>query len=209
MKNIIIIGAGGHGKVVADIILQRRKDLGEDIKIKGFLDDNFETKEVYYLDIPVLGTLDEINKIDDHNTYFIIAIGDNLVRENIAKSYQVKYYTAIHPEAIISSSVKIGEGTVVMANAVINSCTHIGKHCIINTGSIVEHDNVIDDYVHISPDVALAGNVKVGKRTWIGIGTSVIQGITIGSDTIIGAGSVVVNDIGDNKKAFGVPCKER
>lgn len=211
MKKIVIIGAGGHAKVVADIILRRIKFLNEDIKIMGFLDDKYSetlTNEDYIFNIPILGKVDLINEILDDDIYFIIAIGNNTTRERISKKYNLNYYTAIHPDAVVGFQVSLGSGAVVMANATINSGSTIGKHCIINTGSIIEHDNCIEDYSHISPGVKLAGGVKVGTRSWIGLGSNIIQEITIGSDTIIGAGSVVVTDIGKNKKAYGVPCKE-
>ncbi len=209
-KEVIIIGAGGHGKVIADIILKRQEKLNENIELKGFLDDRYDMNlECEIFNLPVIGKVKKAKELANENTYFIIAIGDNQIREEISKKYKVKYYTAIHPQAIVANEVEIEEGSVVMANTVINSYTRIGKHCIINTGSIIEHDNIIEDYVHISPNVALAGVVRVAKRSWIGIGSSVIEGISIGSDTLIGAGSVVVNNIGNNKKAFGNPCKER
>ncbi len=209
-KKIIIIGSGGHAKVIADIILKRKEELKEDIELKGFLDDKYnDDNELKIFDIPVIGKVDKIKDISKEDIYFIIGIGNNEIREKISKSYKVNYFTAIHPKATIANKAKIKEGSVVMANAVINSYTEIGKHCIINTGSIIEHDNIIEDFVHISPNVTLAGGVKVGQGSWIGIGASVIEGIKIGSRTMIGAGSVVIKDIEDNKKAFGVPCKER
>ena len=211
MKEIVIIGAGGHAKVVADIILKRKTDLNEDIKIKGFLDDNYnENQNKKIFKIPIIGKLEKINDLADKDIKFIIAIGNNKTRERIANKYnKVKYYTAVHPQAVIANKVKIDEGSVVMANVVINSYSEIGKHCIINTGSIIEHDNSINDFVHISPSVTLAGGVRIGKRSWIGIGSNIIQGKNIGFDTIIGAGSVVLKNIGNNEKAFGVPCEER
>lgn len=212
MKKVVIIGAGGHAKVVADIILQRIKHLNEKIEIIGFLDDKYNKQfaELNYIsNIPILGKLNLIEELKNEDINFIIAIGNNELREKISKRYKMKYYTAIHPEAVIGSEVSLGAGTVIMAKTVINSHSAIGKHCILNTGSIIEHDNYIDDFAHISPGVNLAGGIKVGKRSWIGIGSSVIQEITIGYDTIIGAGSVVITDIGNNKKAFGIPCKER
>jgi sugar O-acyltransferase (sialic acid O-acetyltransferase NeuD family) len=209
MKKIIIIGAGGHAKVIADIIIKRKKILNETIKIEAFLDDKYETKEIVYQDIPLIGKLNKINSLKKDDYYFIIAIGNNSIREEIANNYDLKYYTVVHPSAILAEDVEVGEGTVIMANAVINSSVKVGSHCIINTSSVIEHDNKIDDFVHISPNAALAGDIKVGRKTWIGMGSSIIQGVKIGMNVKIGAGSVVLNNIDDNITAYGVPCRER
>lgn len=199
-KSVVIIGASGHGKVIADIVLKS----GD--KVIGFLDDGIE-KGKLIVGFEVLG------KISDYKNYsdceFVIAIGDPHIREKIADALNVKWYTAIHSTAVISSlDVEIGEGTVVMANAVINSCAKIGKHCIINTGAIVEHDNILSDYVHLSPNVALAGMVSVGKSTHIGTGACTKQVVNIASNCIIGAGSVIVRDINESGTYIGVPARK-
>lgn len=211
MEKIVIIGAGDHAKVVADTILAKKEYLNEEIEIAGFLDDKYdESSEMSIFNIPILGSLNKIKDLSTQDISFLIAIGDNKTREEIVKRYSgLNYFTAKHPKAVVGKNVEIGAGSVVMANAVINSYAQIGKHCIINTGSIIEHDVCIKDFVHISPNAALGGRVKIGKGSWIGIGTNIIQGKSVGSNTIIGAGSVVVNNIGNNKKAFGIPCKER
>ncbi|PUU87761.1 acetyltransferase [Halanaerobium congolense] len=209
MKKIIIIGAGGHAKVIADIIIKRKKKLKENIIIEAFLDDKYETKKTVYQGIPLIGKLDKINNLNKDDYYFVIAIGNNAIREKIANKYDLKYYTAVHPDAILAEDVEIGEGTAVMANAVINSSVKVGSHCIINTSSVIEHDNEIDAFAHVSPNAVLAGNVKVGKKSWIGMGTSVVQGVKIGDNVTIGAGSVVLNDIVNDVTAYGVPCRER
>lgn len=199
-KSVVIIGASGHGKVIADTVLKS----GD--KVVGFLDDGVK-KGTQIVGFSVLG------KTEDYKNYadceFVIAIGDSYIREKIANELPVKWYTAIHPTAVISSlDVEIGEGTVVMANAVINSSAKIGKHCIINTGAIVEHDNVLEDYVHLSPNVVLSGIVKVGKSTHIGAGSCTKQVLNIASDCVFGAGSVIVKDITESGTYAGVPVKK-
>ncbi len=198
-KNVIIIGAGGHGKVIADVVLSS----GD--KVKGFLDDEADLQGKSVAEIPVLGvTADYKNFLDCE---FVIAVGNPYVREKIS-DLPVKWYTAIHPNAVVSSlGVEIGEGTVVMANAVVNPCAKIGKHCIINTGAIVEHDNVLDDFVHLSPNCVLAGTVKVGKSTHIGAGSCTKQVLNIASDCVFGAGSVIVKDITESGTYAGVPVR--
>lgn len=200
-KKVIIIGASGHGKVIADIVLKSGDT------IRGFLDDFYIDDD--FLGFPVLGKSDSFRKYSD--CYFVVAIGNAKIREKIVNSLEgMKFYTAIHPTAIISSiGVHIGEGTVIMANAVINSCATIGKHCIINTSAVVEHDNLIEDFVHVSVGAQLAGTVQVGRMTWIGIGSTVKNNISICRNCMIGAGAVVVNDIKEEGTYVGVPARLR
>ena len=176
-KKVIIIGAGGHGNVIADTV-QANNDI-----LVGFLDDN---------------NINAIDKISGYKKYndclFVVGIGNAKLREKFSK-LKCNWYTAIHPTAVISKSCVIEEGTVVMANAVINANAQIGKHCIINTGAIVEHNDMIDDYAHISVGAKLGGTVRIGKRTWVGIGATVKNNIAICNDCVIGAGAVVVDDI--------------
>lgn len=203
-KNVVIIGAGGHAKVIADII----KKSGD--TIVGFLDDKKKIGEHIILNYKVIGNLaDRISISKSNPDYeFIIAIGDNKKREEISHSPNLKFYTAIHPSAQIGLDVEIQEGTVIMANACINSSAKIGKHCIINTGAIIEHDNIIEDFVHISPNVALGGTVKIGKSTHVGIGSTIKNNITICENCKIGAGAVVVKDIEKEGTYIGVPTKK-
>ena len=201
--NVVIIGASGHGRVVADIV----NASGD--KVAGFLDDNNKETDELSGGIPVLGCVDDYAKYSENS--FVIAIGDAAVRERIANKIEnVRWYTAVHPSAIISdSNVKIGEGTVIMPGAIINTGALIGNHCIINSGAIVEHDNYIDDFAHISVGAKLAGTVHIGKRTWIGIGATVSNNISICDNCTIGAGAVVVKDIRNAGIYTGVPAKLR
>ena len=201
-KKLLIIGASGHGKVVADIAIQMNK--WGNIR---FLDDNEAVKDCMGLKV--------VGKVNDSYGYkdeadFIVAIGDNLIREKVQTDLEEKglsIATLIHPNATIGRDVKIEVGTVVMAGVVINSSTKIGKGCIINTASSIDHDNVIEDYVHIAPGANLAGTIKVGKKSWIGIGAVIIQGITIGENTTIGAGSVAIQDLSGDCIAIGCPAR--
>ncbi len=192
MKNIVILGAGGHAHVVADIIK------AEGNKVIAFLDDDLSQPDCS-------GPIS--NYTNYSNCEFIIGIGNADVREKLSQ-LNLKWHTAIHPSAIVSNTVIIGEGTVVMPNAVINSRTKIGNHCIINTGAIVEHDNYIGDYSHVSVGANLGGTVSVGKKCWIGIGATVKNNIAIHNDVMIGAGAVVIKDIDSVGVFFGVPCRQ-
>lgn len=199
MADVIIIGAGGHAKVIADIVLCR----GD--RVLGFLDDRPEATGAY--GIPVLG------KVADYplwpNARFLIGIGSAAVRQKLAKQLGgVQWYTAIHPAATVSRlGVTIGEGSVVMAGAIINPGTRIGDHCIINSAAVVEHDNDIGSFVHISVGAKTAGTVTVGDSTWVGIGATISNNLTICSDCMIGAGAVVVKDIDAPGTYVGVPAR--
>lgn len=202
MKNVVIIGAGGHAKVIAEIVLKSGDN------VVGFLDDNndFQNRMIY-LNKKVIGTTKDINKYKD--CYFIIGIGNNAIRKKINENNNLKLYTAIHPSAIIAQDVVIGEGTVIMPGVVINPGTKIGRNCIINTSSSLDHDNLIEDYVHISPGAHLAGTVVVKESTWLCTGVIVKNNITIEKDNVIGAGGVVIRDILETNNTYvGVPLKK-
>lgn len=201
-KDVIIIGAGGHAKVIADIIYKSGDNL------IGFLDDNLANKgKEIYLGKKVLGTTKDIENYNKN--YFIIGIGNNSIRKKINNENNLKLYTAIHPSAIIAQDVKIGIGSVIMAGVVINPGTVIGKNCIINTSSSLDHDNLLEDYVHISPGAHLAGTVHIKEKTWIGAGSTIINNITINQNNIIGAGSVVIKNIEEENGTYvGVPVRK-
>jgi len=194
---IYLLGAGGHAKVVIEI-LEKQK-----IIISGLIDANQDIKSL--LGYPVFQTLPE-NGLDDESK-MIICIGDNLTRRRLADKYLVTYDTAIHPSANLSLRSAIGEGTVIMASVSVNCDTAIGKHVILNTNCSVDHDCFIDNFVHISPNAALAGNVQVGEGSHIGIGACVIPGIKIGKWATIGAGAVILKNVPDFAVVVGNPGK--
>lgn len=200
-KKVMIIGASGHGKVIADIIHQS----GD--KVMGFLDDDPTKKEIHQ--IPVLGKIEDIQKYKN-DFCFIIGIGDNQIRKEIAESNPaLNYYTAIHPTAVIGEGVRIGNGTAVMAGVVINVDADIGEHCIINTAAVIEHDCIIGDYTHVSPQACLCGNVHVGEECHIGAGVTVINNLSICLKCTIGIGAVVVSNIEKQGIYIGNPAKEK
>lgn len=200
-KEVIIIGAGGHGKVIADTV-RRSGDT-----VLGFLDDNLSLPPLV-CGIPVLGTVDDYKKFPD--AWFIAGTGRASIRQKVAGLLQgVKWYTAIHPSAVISDmETEIGEGTVILANCVVNPCVKIGKHAIINTGATVDHEARIGDFCHVAVGARLAGAVTVGEGSWIGIGASVSNNISICGDCMIGAGAVVVRSIEEPGTYVGVPVRK-
>ncbi len=191
MNRVVILGASGHAHVIADIIVA----CGD--KVEAFLDDNPSIEGVS-------GSISEYVYFKE--CQFVIGIGNAEVRRKLSE-LPLKWYTAVHPSAVVSPKVTIGEGTVVMPNAVINSGAIIGKHTIINTAAVVEHDNVIDDYVHVSVGAKIGGTVHVGESTWIGIGAIVNNNINICGGCIIGAGAVVVEDVKMKGTYIGTPAK--
>lgn len=196
---LVIIGASGHGKVIADIA---RLNGYQEIL---FLDDDQSKKKNGIYD--VVGTTQDIDQYKEQYD-FIVAIGNNEIRKKITEQLDDKNIiqpVLIHPSAVIDPTVKIAAGTVVMANVVINADTKIGKGSIINTAATVDHDGNIGDFVHISPGVHIAGTVQIGKNTWVAIGASIINNLTICSHCIIGAGSVVIKDIKEQGTYVGVP----
>lgn len=201
-KKIVIIGASGHGKVVADIA-----------KLTGyeeilFIDDDVNKKKCGKY--KVIGTFKQINSLIKDDYDFAVSVGDNRTRARIYEELvnkEAKLPVLIHPSAVFDETVKIGNGTVVMANAVINSSSVIGEACIINTASSIDHDCVIKNYVHISPGVNIAGTVTVGYCTWVGIGTKISNNIEVADKSIIGAGSIVIKDILNEGTYVGSPVR--
>lgn len=198
MKQLVIIGASGHGKVVADIA---KKNGYEEIV---FLDDNESLTECG--GYAVVG---KSSRFVDYDCDVFVAIGNPKVRERIQTQVDLagrRIPVLIHPNASIAENVSIGRGTVVAAGAVINPGAVIGKGCIVNTCSSVDHDCKIADFIHVSVGAHIAGTVIIGVRTWIGAGATVSNNIRICGDCMIGAGAVVIRDILESGTYVGVPA---
>jgi sugar O-acyltransferase (sialic acid O-acetyltransferase NeuD family) len=187
-----LIGAGGHAKVIIELIEESGGS------VKEVMDSN-----------PALTQLMGYSVIQEQKPSYtiIVSVGNNKTRQRITEKCEGLFGRAIHPHANISKRSSIGDGSVVMAGTSINAETVIGKHCIINTNASVDHECKISDFVHIAPNASLGGNVTVGEGSWIGIGSCIIQGITIGQWATIGAGTVIVEDVPDYAVVVGVPGK--
>ena len=196
-KPYIVMGAGGHGAVVADILYRRG------YTVRGFLDDGVAVgTEV--LRAKVLGKIESCTQYPD--AVFIIAVGLNSTRKRIAEAYPVEYGSAIHPSVIIGAQARIGRGSVLMAGSIVNPRTIIGEHCIINTKASLDHDNMLADFVHISPAAVTGGDVSIGECTHIGIGAVIKNGISICGNVTIGAGATVVKNIVSTDTYIGTPA---
>ena len=210
MKSLIILGAGGHGKVVAEtaIAIGCFKEI-------VFLDDRYsknKSNSNIFNDFKVIGNLSFLieNDLSPNYSDVVVALGENVLRSSWLKKLintNYKLTPLIHPNAWVSPTARINPGTVVFANVAIQANARIGFGAILNTGCNIDHDVVLEDGVHICPGVSLAGGVYVGERSMIGIGASVIQNINIGSDVNIGAGSTVVKNLPDRITAIGSPAK--
>ncbi len=203
MKDVLIFGAGGHAKVVADILLQSGRS-----KVRAFVDDRLAGQSL--LGIPVI---EEKAAWLEENCDALVAIGDNFIRSKVVKKIldyapAISFGTAVHPTAVIASHVILGTGVVVMANAVINSATEIGAHCIVNTSASVDHDCVLSAFSSIAPGATLGGNCMIGDYSAVSIGAVLIHGIRVGEHTVVGAGSTVTSHLPANIVAYGSPAKE-
>jgi sugar O-acyltransferase (sialic acid O-acetyltransferase NeuD family) len=208
MEKIIIIGASGHAKVVADIIEKNGK-----YEIFGFI-DTYKQIGTKILGYQIIGNETQIPYLmkKEDIKQGIIAIGDNWVRKQMFMKIRTiapdfDFISAIHPSARISNSAIIKKGTVIMAGAIVNSDSKIGIFSIVNSMSSLGHDGNMLDFSSLSSGVVIGGNVTIGKYTAISIGATIINNISIGKHTVVGAGAVATKDIGDFEIAYGVPAK--
>jgi sugar O-acyltransferase (sialic acid O-acetyltransferase NeuD family) len=206
-EQILILGAGGHAQVVADILL-RMQDAGEPIWPIGYLDDDPRRQGQVLLGLPVLGRIADLARVA-HDAV-IIAIGDNTVRRNLFDQLlqqSERFVTARHPKAVIAPDVRIGSGTAICAGVIINPGAIVGINVILNTGCTVDHHNAIGDHAHIAPGVHLGGDVKIGAGTLVGISATVMPQHHVGSWCIIGAGALIHADLPSHAVAVGVPAR--
>lgn len=204
MSGLLVVGASGHGKVVAEAALAA----GHWERI-AFVDDRWQEIQPWR-GIPIMGP--SRPNVDLRAAYpeVIVAVGDAAIRLRLLAEFEGIGYrlaTVIHPVATVSPSAGIGKGSVLFAGAVVNADAILGVGCIINTRASVDHDCRLGDGVHVCPGAAIAGDAHIGDRSWIGIGAAVIQGISIGNDVTVGAGAAVIDDLADGITAVGVPVQ--
>jgi sugar O-acyltransferase (sialic acid O-acetyltransferase NeuD family) len=207
-RNIVIIGASGHAKVVIDVIEQQGS-----FKIVGLI-DSFKQPGTRLMGYDIIGQEDAIPQLiaTESISGGIIAIGHNWVRHQMAKDIRQRipgflFVSAIHPSARVAREVLVGQGVVIMAGVSINPGTQIGDFCFINTNASVDHDNVLGQFSCLQPNAATGGNVRIGSFSAVSIGANIIHNVNIGPHSVIGAGSTVLSDIPDSVVAYGTPCR--
>ncbi|HXT71657.1 MAG TPA: acetyltransferase [Vicinamibacterales bacterium] len=206
---VLVIGCGGHGQVVADILL-RMNELSAPVTVVGFLDDDAAQTGRRYLDLQVLGKVSDRRAVE-HDAV-VIAVGDNRVRQRLAAEFTSdgeRFATARHPSAVIAPDVSIAPGTMICAGVVVNTGSVIGAHAILNTACSVDHHNRIGDCALIGPGVHMGGDVRIGTGVLIGIGSIVMPQRQVGEWTVVGAGSVVTSDLPSGVTALGTPARVR
>jgi sugar O-acyltransferase (sialic acid O-acetyltransferase NeuD family) len=205
-EKLVVFGAGGHAKVVIDIIERQGT-----YEIAGLLDDGLKHQGKRFFGYPMLGTRAELPALFSAQIrHAIVTIGDNASRAAVAAyldQHGWRFASAVHPRASIGRGVKIGPGSVVMAGCVVNADAYLGGQVIINTGATVDHDCRIEDAVHIAPGCHLCGGVSVGQGSLVGAGTTVTPGVKIGNRVIVGAGSTVIRDVADGARVSGSPTR--
>jgi sugar O-acyltransferase (sialic acid O-acetyltransferase NeuD family) len=201
---VLVVGAGGHGRVVADVILEA--GLATEL---AFVDDRFPALS-HSGPWPVVGTNAELPGLRDRYDAFALGIGSWKARSHVWQTLDglgVRTLTAVHPRATVSRHAQLGEGTVVCAGAAVVIGAELGRGCIVNTGATVDHDCRLEDWVHVCPGAHLSGDVHVGQGSWIGAGSVVRQGIRIGEGVTIGVGAACVSDMPPGVVAVGVPAR--
>jgi sugar O-acyltransferase (sialic acid O-acetyltransferase NeuD family) len=207
MMRVIVVGAGGHGQVVMDI-LQGMVRSGKAVQPAGYLDDDPSLWGQSFLGALVLGGVAESAQLPE--AHLVIAIGNNAKRRELGErllSEGRHLFTAVHPSAVIAPSAMIEAGTMVCAGAVVNPAAHIGRSVILNTSCTVDHHTAIGDCAHVAPGARLGGAVEVGVETLVGIGAVVLPGVKVGARAVVGGGAVVLAEVGDEAVVAGNPAR--
>lgn len=203
MRRLAILGASGHGRVIADAALAAGWEA------VAFYDDGWPGVSASG-PWQVVGRTADLRRDAAQLDGAVVGIGDNVtrlvkLRELLAGGALL--VSVVHPDAVVSTRAEVGLGSVLLGGAVVNPFARLGRGCIVNSGASVDHDCQLADGVHVSPGAHLGGGVRVGEASWIGIGASVIQGVSIGAGATVGAGAAVVDDVADGATVVGVPAR--
>lgn len=209
MKGVVIIGAGGHGREVAEI-LRHQAEAEDELDILGFVDDDPRLRGQRVDGLPILGDWSWLEEADRDSLAVICAAGyPPMCRRLTQRADQLglPFISAISPLARVSPLAQVGQGVIVFPNVIVNTCAQLGDHCTLNVGVTVSHDAKVGRYANVNPGAHLAGNVSVGEGCYIGMGANVIQGCSIGPWAVVGAGAGVIRDLPPNVTAVGVPAR--
>jgi sugar O-acyltransferase (sialic acid O-acetyltransferase NeuD family) len=207
MQRILILGAGGHAQVVADILMHAR-GAGKEVEPLGYLDDDPGLAGKNFLGLSVVGVVSDLSRIK-HDAV-VVAIGNNSARSKVyARLIEQgeRFAVALHPSANIAPGVKLGQGTMVCAGVVVNPQSEVGEDVILNTGCTLDHHNKVGAHAHIAPGVHTGGEVVIGEGAFVGIGAVVLPQVKIGAWSVVGAGAVVLKDVPPGVTVVGVPAR--
>ncbi len=208
MRNLVVVGASGHCKVVLDAV-----EKSDSFRVMGLLDAG-GTPGAEWFGYRILGAEDRLPELvaSENVESYVVAVGDNWTRRRIALSMEsiapgLPMAAVVHPSAQIARGARIEEGAVVLAGAVIGSDARVGRGCIVNTRASLDHDSVMEEFASLAPGVTVGGNVRIGVCSAVSIGAQVIHGVHIGNHTVIGAGATVLRDFPDHCMAWGTPAR--
>lgn len=200
---VVVVGAGGHGQVVAEAITG-----AGGATVVGFLDDAAHLSGQRVLGLPVLGRIAHLSELSYDR--LALGIGDNATRARLHATLApdpIRYILVVHPTAFVSPSASLGAGSVVLAGAIVSSVVTVGQNVVVNTASSIDHHCVLDNHVHVAPGVHLGGGCEIGEGALIGLGASVLPGLRIGAWATVGAGAVVTKDVPAGSVVTGVPAR--
>lgn len=205
---IIVVGAGGHGQVVADALLACRQSSSSDVQLLGFADENEDMQGASLSSVTVLGPIRPA--LSYPHDAVVVAVGNNRARGGLMRALAAQgesFYTVVHPSAVVAPDVVIGPGSVVLAGAVINTGSCLGTGVIVNTCASVDHHSRVSAYAHIGPGAHTGGNISVGEGAFVGIGATVLPQRIIGAWAKVGAGATVIHDVPDRATVVGTPAR--
>ncbi len=205
---IVILGAGGHGRGVLEILRAAAERDGSKCPVLGFLDDRAELFGGNCAGLPILGRIEEAERFDGQGASFLMGVGDPLVRRAlVTKLGELPYAGAVHPSAVLYGDVEYGAGAVIAAGVVVAAATRLGAHSLLNLNATVGHDCVLEDFATVGPGANLGGFVTMGEAAFVGLNATVVPGRRIGARARVGPGSVLLEDLKEERIAFGVPAR--